>query len=330
MTSAYSIAHISDLHLSAEFHRHNIRHVKLLLEYIERRGADHLVITGDIASNARPEDFELARSLLSSYGFLDSRRTTIIPGNHDIFGGVHTPEDILAFPSRCRKTDVPASLAVFAEWFGELFNGCYFSGEGVSYPFVKVVGPVTLLGMNSVASYSVLRNPIGSNGMIPRADIERATILLSRHALPEGPRIALIHHHFHNANASNAGGLGRLWANLEQQTMKLWEKNRLFKFFARENIDIVLHGHVHVNLAYVRNNIRFASAGGSVMGPESRPPSVDFITLRGTEITTDFLQVPAEPHFRPAKVVTPVFPVAIARWRRPSLGISGLTAHERH
>jgi 3',5'-cyclic AMP phosphodiesterase CpdA len=43
----FRIAHISDLHISAEHRRTNIRRTKTILRYCVNQGFDHLVITGD-------------------------------------------------------------------------------------------------------------------------------------------------------------------------------------------------------------------------------------------------------------------------------------------
>ena len=312
MTRVFTIAHISDLHLSSEFRRQNIRHVKRLLDFVARRGIDHLVITGDIAANAQEKEFEIARSLFSSYGFLDPQRATIIPGNHDIFGGVHTAEDVLEFPARCRKTDVQRSLRLFAEYFHELFHGCVFGEKEVSYPFVKDVGPAILLGMNSVAPYSVVKNPVGSNGRVPNSQIDAARTLLSEHAADSQSRIALIHHHFNKPVASASGGVGGIWGNLEQQTMKLWKKKRLDKFFAEERIDLVLHGHHHVNASYMRKGVRFINAGGCVMGPVADGLFVNLISLENGSSSSEFLSVPATaPSVRPEQFHQAI-PLAIA------------------
>ncbi len=304
MTRGSTLAHISDLHLSPEFRRLNIRRVKRLLEIVARRDIDHLVITGDIAANAQPKDFEIARSLLQSYGFLDPQRTTIIPGNHDIYGGVHTAEDVLEFPSRCRRTDLVRARELFTEYFRELFTNCAFEGTGIAFPFVKNLRHVTLLGLDSVAPYSVVKNPVGSNGSIAKAQLEAAFRLLSTHAVPGNPRIALIHHHFHKPARVDGDGLGSLWGNLEQQTMKLWKKKRLLRFFAGEKIDLVLHGHVHVNAAYERKGVRFVNAGGSVMQSTEDGVSLNLITIEGSTVTTAFHRESATPQLTPATYAT--------------------------
>ena len=312
MTKNFSIAHISDLHLSPEFRRQNIRHAKRLFEYIAARDVDHLVITGDIAADARPKDFEIARSILSSFGFLDPRKTTIIPGNHDIYGGVHTAEDVLEFPSRCRRTDLQRSLDQFARHFKELFEGCRFDGPGISYPFLKEVGPVVLLGMNSIPPYSVVKNPVGSNGRVSRGQIDAARKLLKLHPKDSKSRIVLIHHHFNKPDGPKNRGVGGLWGNFEQQTMKLWKKKRLFKFFQEEEIDVVLHGHLHANAAYLRKGVRFLNAGGSVMGQQGNSAYVNIIALERGRLVSEFQSVSGDSATGRPRSMREEVPMAIA------------------
>ncbi|HEX9007041.1 MAG TPA: metallophosphoesterase, partial [Bacteroidota bacterium] len=122
MMSTIRIAHISDLHLSPTHGRVNIRNTKRLLEHINRLKVDHVVVTGDIAANAEAGDFRLARSLFQAHGLLDPQKLSLVVGNHDIYGGVHTPEAILDFPRRCRETDVNKKTRQFLEHFPEIFR----------------------------------------------------------------------------------------------------------------------------------------------------------------------------------------------------------------
>jgi 3',5'-cyclic AMP phosphodiesterase CpdA len=55
----YRIAHISDLHISAEHRRANIRNTKTLLRHIAGQGCNHLVITGDLTADAQKKDYAI-------------------------------------------------------------------------------------------------------------------------------------------------------------------------------------------------------------------------------------------------------------------------------
>jgi len=75
-----TVGHLSDLHLSPKKPQRTTKLLGLLLE-CHRLGLDHLVITGDLTCDGRPEEVrELDRALLLT-GWLG--RATVVPGNHD-------------------------------------------------------------------------------------------------------------------------------------------------------------------------------------------------------------------------------------------------------
>jgi len=160
------IAHISDLHLHGQYRWENIRKTKRLLEYISRKQVDHLVVTGDITSNADVHGCDLGRSLFAGVGLLDTTRLSVVIGNHDIYGGAHTAEDILMFPHRCRTTDYDAKVTEFREHYQETFERCIVASQPRVFPSAKLVGDALIVGLNSIARYSGIKNPLGANGKI--------------------------------------------------------------------------------------------------------------------------------------------------------------------
>jgi Icc protein len=306
------IAHISDLHLSTEYNRANIANVQRLLEFIMREDVDHVVITGDIAANADPNDFLLARTLFDRFGLLDPRRLTLVIGNHDIYGGVHTPEDILLFPGRCRRTEYQTKAKEFVSYFPEVFDGCLFGSKHSAFPFVKGVGDVAFIGMNSVAPYSGLKNPIGSNGHVERRQLKKLGSILGSGLLKKKRKIVLLHHHFNKAPGRPSGNLPAVWAAIERQTMKLRGKRELLQFFAEHDIQLVLHGHQHVMEEYARKGIRFVNAGGAILGPDPALLGVQFVRVSDAGIDIQRVERPAIitqpilhlPHHDPGGVAT--------------------------
>lgn len=116
------IAHISDIHLNSDLRKNNIGKTKKLISLALEIGFDHLVITGDISDNSNEKDFVISRKILKTFDLLDSRKTSIVIGNHDIFGGVQTVNDVLNFPSKCLKTDFHEKVSQFGVYFAELFE----------------------------------------------------------------------------------------------------------------------------------------------------------------------------------------------------------------
>ena len=159
------IAHISDLHICSKFKSNNLSIVKKIIKQIADSDADHLVITGDISDNSREEDFLWLRKTLKENDLLHSDKTSIIIGNHDIFGGIQTASEIIDFPLKCTRIDFKDKVRKFVDHFEELFQNIYSSSSSSVFPYVKVVDNVSIIGINSIDKYSRIRNPFASNGL---------------------------------------------------------------------------------------------------------------------------------------------------------------------
>jgi 3',5'-cyclic AMP phosphodiesterase CpdA len=109
------IAHLSDPHINLKYHPQHLPRLRRTLEDALQKGAEHIVISGDITSNADIRDLKTARRLFESLGILKSSKLTVVPGNHDIYGGPQIADDVLSFPERCRKTNTGERLAIFQE-----------------------------------------------------------------------------------------------------------------------------------------------------------------------------------------------------------------------
>ncbi|MFA6440558.1 MAG: hypothetical protein WCX28_14725, partial [Bacteriovoracaceae bacterium] len=226
---------------------------------------DQIVITGDITNQAKPKEFAHARSILKEFDLLDPEKLTVTIGNHDIFGGPYYAEDVLSFPGYCRQTDYDGKVKEFYSAFRETFEGCqYVSGSSI-FPYVKMIRDVVFVGINSVAQWSSLKNPLGSNGEVCKKQFHRLKEIFASDMLKGRMVVVLIHHHFNKQESKpSAGKLERLWGAIESSTMKLWKKKRIFSLFATASIGKVLHGHVHHHEGYKRKNIQFLNAGGTM------------------------------------------------------------------
>jgi 3',5'-cyclic AMP phosphodiesterase CpdA len=293
MIDSFTIAHVADLHLSAEHKRFNLRRARRLLEEIGRRRVDHVVVTGDIAADADGRELEIARGLFRNAGLLESARLSVVIGNHDVYGGVHMPEDILTFPRRCRHTDFNAKVEEFRGYFHEAFDRCLFGSQARPFPYAKVLGDVVLVGVNSVAHYSAVKNPVGSNGEVGDGQFKRIQQLLEAPQLAGKRKIVLIHHHFHKIPPPAEGTLQSVWGAIERRTMKLHGKKRLFELFRQCNVALVLHGHVHLNEEYTRKAVRFINGGGSLLGPD-RGMAFNLITVAPGSIENRVIAIPDE------------------------------------
>lgn len=75
---------------------------------------DHLLVTGDLTEDGTPVQFELAAHALHDSGFAPER-VTLVPGNHDLYGGAGVWERAMAGPLRAFAASsalgVPIALA---------------------------------------------------------------------------------------------------------------------------------------------------------------------------------------------------------------------------
>jgi 3',5'-cyclic AMP phosphodiesterase CpdA len=258
------IAHISDLHINAGTRNSNLEEVKILLKHANKYNVDHLVITGDISDDSHYEDFEELRELLDKYDFLSSERLSIVVGNHDIFGGIQSAEDILHFPERCKHTEYETKILEFNAFFQEAFDNCVFKSNNNSYPFAKIFNDVLIIGMNSTHKYSPFKNPIASNGGVDAYQLLEVKKILDNYNENIRHRLILIHHHFNKIALQPQNFVKSIWKQIEKQTMKLRKRKRIINFFAENKIDLVLHGHLHNSEEYKRKNVRFINAGASI------------------------------------------------------------------
>lgn len=288
------IIHISDLHIDRNYKRNNYNKSHYLFEKITDEGFDHLIISGDITENADGSSFELARNLFKKFGLLDPSRMTLVIGNHDIFGGVHLAEDVINYPSKCRQTNYRKKVEEFEYYFRETFRETITTSKQTFFPFIKEFDEFVLIGINTIAQYSVIRNPFASNGEIHEKIFRPIEKILSHGSFKNKKRIAVTHHHFSKDPAEKSPDAGTLWNAIERQTMKLRGKKSVLKNLEKLETEMVLHGHVHETNEYSRKNIRFINAGGSVMGCKSYEMRFSEIIINTGFTTVNIRSLPYE------------------------------------
>lgn len=236
--------------------------MKIVLRSILEAGCDHVVISGDLVSTADPDDFYLAREVFLTYGLLNSEKLTVVPGNHDIFGGPHRAVDVISFPRHIRNVDYRKNLDLFHETFAETFTGVTRLSENDLYPFVKRVGPFALLGLNSIPPWSLRQNPLATNGIIADEQLEALRALENRNVFEDAVPVAVVHHHFNDLTDDSVDD--GLWKKIESNTMRMKKRRRLINVLKGAGVKYVLHGHIHRNELYERNGIQLANGAGAV------------------------------------------------------------------
>jgi 3',5'-cyclic AMP phosphodiesterase CpdA len=233
----FRIAHISDLHVlnlegvspmrflnkritgyaNLRFKRSHVHKqdtLRKVCEAVRALNPDHVVITGDATNLALESEFAAARSLLSDTLGLDAERVSFVPGNHDAYttGAVRS--------QRARHT--------FGDWMkSDLALGASLP-MGV-FPFVKLRGPLALIGLSS----AVAQAPLFARGEIGAPQRKALAEILAHPDVKGRGLVYLVHHPaFHMGKEHFSKGLqdeADLRALLQPGTL--------------------LHGHLHRRIA---------------------------------------------------------------------------------
>ena len=260
----FRIAHVSDPHISRQYYREHIKSLKMLLRSIVDMGIDHIVISGDIVSTAHEDDYYLAREIFSKLGLLNAARLTVIPGNHDIFGGPHRAVDVLSFPQHIRGVDYVRNKTMFIQAFTETFHGVRRLAGRALFPFVKEIGPFRLIGLNSVPPWSFRYNPLGTNGFVSDEQFSALESIVPELQGDEFVNTIICHHHFNDLIKEEDVPSNNFWKKVESKTMRMKKRRKLLRLFNEMNTRYVLHGHIHRNELDERNGILFANGAGAV------------------------------------------------------------------
>lgn len=228
----FSLAHLSDLHLppppaaltlrqghvkqrlavlSWQRKRHRIhtwRPEAALRADILSHIPDHLAITGDLTNFAHPAEFAAARRYLEGFG--DTKRLSVVPGNHDM----------------TTKLPWQESLCQWQPWFAgdpEMANP-----DTAPFPFVRRRGPAAIIGLSSAIQTRVF----SAAGRLGADQLDRLGPMLDRLAAEGLFRIVLIHH----PPVIGPGGARKA----------LRDRASLCAILARHGAELVLSGHHHL------------------------------------------------------------------------------------
>ena len=285
------IAHLSDLHFTTFFRKNNLERIEYLIKYALRYNFDHMVISGDLTHNADPEDFEILRNLFKKYGLLSSERLSLVIGNHDIFGGPQTAEDVFLFPEKCKLVNYDNKIKEFGDYFPEAFQFCSDRNGDNFFPYTKKFQDVLIFGLNSNEKYSKLNNPFASNGKIYKNDFNFLATNLEKYYIDSAKKLIVVHHHFNKIKVDKNNSVSGFWQNIEKQTMKLKKKKKLFLLFNMYKVDLVLHGHIHESNEYSRKGIRFLNAGASVLGRVPGELKINFVNVKNSGIDIEIHKI---------------------------------------
>lgn len=233
MTSIVTLAHLSDVHLApicgfgmpywnvkrilgylnwqrGRVRIHQRRVADLIAADIRAQTPDHIAVTGDLANLGLPEEYRTARAWLEQLGPPD--RVSVVPGNHDIYTGQ-------LYGASC--------LTEWAAYMASDTWGMERAGLGGGFPYVRRLGPLALIGVNS----AIPTPPFVAAGRVGNNQITALESILSRLNAEGLVRVVMIHHPPLPGQAPKRRALsdaGDLQAMLE-----------------RTGAELVLHGHNH-------------------------------------------------------------------------------------
>jgi len=196
--------------------KHKTELLAALGEDLLAQAPDHLALTGDLSNLSLEGEWRAALRWLEHQGAA-SATVTVIPGNHDAY-----------------VADVVRD-GVFERLFGQ-FQTDDVVGGGVTaakddprarYPFVRLRGPLALIGVNSC----VATGDLGAWGEVGADQLARLESLLAHAEVARRVRVVLIHH----PPVMHKGGEAR----------NLKDRDALAAVLARAGADLVLHGHDH-------------------------------------------------------------------------------------
>ena len=265
MSDTITLAHISDVHLSPvhgfplrflnvkrglgylNWHRsrrfvHQRLSLDLVVADLKAQQPDHIAVTGDLINLGLPSEYTVALSWLREVGPPSS--VTAVPGNHDIYTVLHSDPGVARWAEYMR-----------ADKWGARFA----EGGRDGFPFVRRLGPVALIGLNS----AVATPPFIAAGELGQAQIAALARILDRVGQEGLGRVVLIHHPPLTGQAPRRRAL-RDAAQLE-------------RVLAEHGAELVLHGHNHcdgqVDFAWKRGRIPIVGiASGSAARVHRREP----------------------------------------------------------
>jgi len=230
-TDNFTLAHISDLHLTALKNTtisqllnkrilgylswwrkrrivHRLEIVEALLEDLKITRPDHTAVTGDLTHLGLPDEFVEAGQWLAKLG--PSDQVTVIPGNHEAYVGKNWSENLSKWAPYLRSDDRQND-----------------SRDTDFFPSLRIRGPVALIGLCSARPSP----PFLAVGSLDKSQLDGLANLLQRTGEAGLLRVVLIHH-------PPVPGTIK-WRK------RLVDSSRFANVIARYGAELVLHGHTH-------------------------------------------------------------------------------------
>jgi 3',5'-cyclic AMP phosphodiesterase CpdA len=261
MKKQYTIAHLSDLHLTSnsegrrkEDKKHNMNaNLVCLLNDTPVQEADLVVVTGDITDKGESSAWDYFWSAVKSAS-LNRKKILVIHGNHDVA--------CLDFRRRKPKEEYLAIVKA----------GLRSGGQKYKFPYVRTFcdGEIGVFCVDSVnaGNFNVFTNAVGSLGfeqlyklgrLIRDYDDIRCKLIVLHHS-PNIPKRA--------TSKKRREMPTKFWHRLAMQ-LERDDRIRLRLLARTFGVKAILHGHTHDNLDRSVNSVRIIGACDSTVARKS-------------------------------------------------------------
>ncbi|MFN3622871.1 MAG: metallophosphoesterase family protein [Hyphomicrobium sp.] len=233
MTETITLAHVSDVHLSplaglawrhlnvkrglgyVNWRRQRKRtHSRAALDMIvadmKAHKPDHIAVTGDLINLGLPAEYDAATVWLHDLG--TPQDVSVVPGNHDIYTTLRDDPGVARWADYMRADAFGVSLS---------------AQRTQVFPFVRRVGPIALIGINS----AVETPPFVAAGEVGSKQLAALDKLLWQLEAEGMIRVVLIHHPPLPGQAPPRRALR--------------DAGALSHILAARGAELVLHGHNH-------------------------------------------------------------------------------------
>lgn len=235
LDSEFTLAHLSDLHLSSldgvkprallgkrmlgyaswwfrRRHEHRTDVLDALRADLQAEDPDHIAVTGDLTHLGLPQEFLEASSWLLQLGAPD--RITVVPGNHDAY--VREPWQ-----------------ETFAQWSAYMRSDEAREGAEIedAFPSLRIRRQVALIGLSTAHPSA----PFLATGHLGERQLRRLDGILEQTADAGLFRILMLHH--------------PPAAHTVRWRKSLRDGAALRDVLRRREVELVLHGHAHFSAA---------------------------------------------------------------------------------
>lgn len=188
-----------------------------LMQDINARGVDHVIVSGDLANLSLPSEFERARQLLSLLE-VGSADVTVVPGNHDCY----TLTERIQGNFR-RVFDPYLEGDLVAEGPGD-------RGRPAGFPFVRLRDKVAIVALSTAH----VSPPLLATGSLGPRQLAAAEELLAHPEVRSRFRLVVMHHPPRGKHAK--------WQK------RLTDGEAFIEMIGRVGAELIVHGHLHRDL----------------------------------------------------------------------------------